>query len=63
VYAPVGAALGTLFGITMTTPNPIIVDLNAATLANPATLTLSNLKLVNQELASNCYAGSGLSFC
>lgn len=63
VYAPAGAALGTLFGITMTTPNPIIVDLNAATLAYPATLTLSNLKLVNQELTSNCYSGSGLSFC
>lgn len=63
VYAPADAAVGTLFGITMTTPNPIIVDLNAATLASPATLTLSNLKLVNQELTANCYSGSGLSFC
>lgn len=61
VYAPAGAAIGTLFGITMTTPNPVVVDLNAATLANPATLTLSNLQLKNQEVRPNCYGT--LTFC
>ncbi|MBU3847132.1 MAG: hypothetical protein H9855_09195 [Candidatus Acinetobacter avistercoris] len=61
VYAPLGSALGTLFGITMTTPKPIIVDLNQATLANPAKLALSNLKLGNQEVRANCYGN--LQFC
>lgn len=61
VYAPAGAALGTLFGITMTTPEPVVVDLNAATLANPAKLTLGNIKLANQEIRANCYGG--LTFC
>lgn len=61
VYAPAGAAIGTLFGITMTTPNPIVVDLNQATLANPATLTLANLQLANQNLTANCYGS--LKFC
>lgn len=61
VYAPAGGAIGTLFGITLVTPDPIVVDLNAATLANPATLTLGNLKLKNQEVRVNCYGG--LTFC
>ncbi|KAF1020943.1 MAG: hypothetical protein GAK29_03504 [Acinetobacter bereziniae] len=61
VNAPAGAALGTIIGITMTTPNPIIVDLNQATLANPATLDLANLQLVNQNLTANCYGS--LKFC
>lgn len=61
VYAPADAAIGALFGITMTTPSPIIVDLNEATLKNPATLTLSNLKLANQNLTANCYGS--LKFC
>ena len=61
VYAPVGAAIGTLFGITMTTPKPIVVDLNTATIQNPATLTLSNLKLANQNITANCYGS--LKFC
>ena len=61
VYAPLGSALGTLFGITMTTPKPIIVDLNQATLSNPAKLALSNLKLGNQEVRANCYGN--LQFC
>ena len=61
VYAPVGAALGTLFGIKMTTPKPIVVDLNNATIQNPATLTLSNLKLANQNITANCYGS--LKFC
>ena len=61
VYAPAGAALGTLIGITMTTPKPIVVDLNQATLSNPATLTLANLQLANQNLTANCYGS--LKFC
>jgi hypothetical protein len=61
VYAPADAAVGTLFGITMTTPNPVIVDLNAATLASPATLLLSNLQLVNQAVIPNCWGNS--KFC
>lgn len=61
VYAPAGAAIGTLFGITMTTPNPIVVDLNQATLTNPAKLSLSNLQLANQNLTANCYGS--LKFC
>ena len=61
VYAPIGGAIGTLFGITLVTPDPVIVDLNAATLANPATLTLGNLKLKNQEVRVNCFGG--LTFC
>ncbi|ENX34475.1 hypothetical protein F889_01757 [Acinetobacter colistiniresistens] len=58
VYAPAGAAIGTLFGITMTTPNPIVIDLRDAT---PATLFLSNVQLKNQVPQSNCYGS--LSFC
>jgi hypothetical protein len=58
VYAPAGAAVGTLFGITMTTPNPIIIDLSDAT---PATLSLSNVQLKNQVPKSNCYGT--LTFC
>lgn len=61
VYAPAGAALLTLFGVTMTTPKPIIVDLNRATLANPAKLSLSNLQLGNQNITPNCYGS--LRFC
>lgn len=61
VYAPADAAIGSLFGLAIETPNPIIVDLNAATLANPATLTLSNLQLVNQAVVSNCWGTS--KFC
>lgn len=61
VYAPADAAVGSLFGITIVTPNPIIVDLNAATLANPATLSLSNLQLVNQAVVPNCWGSS--KFC
>ena len=58
VYAPAGAAVGTLFGITMTTPNPIIIDLSDAA---PATLSLSNVQLKNQVPKSNCYGN--LKFC
>ena len=61
VKAPFFASIGTLFGITMTTPKPIIIDLNAATLANPAKLALSNLNLGNQEVRANCYGS--LKFC
>lgn len=61
VYAPAGAALLTLFGVTMTTPKPIIVDLNRATLANPAKLSLSNLQLGNQNITPNYYGS--LRFC
>lgn len=61
VYAPIGGAIGTLFGIVLETPDPIIVDLNAATLANPATLTLGNLQLKNQAIVANCYGT--LTFC
>ncbi len=61
VYAPVGAALGTLFGLVMETPDPIVVDLNAATLISPATLTLQNLQLKNQSVIPNCWGS--LTFC
>jgi len=61
VFAPAGAAIGTLFGAVLETPDPIIVNLNAATLANPATLTLSNLQLRNQAVVANCYGT--LTFC
>ena len=61
VQVPAGSALGSLFGITLTTPDPIVVDLNAATLANPATLSLGNIQLKNQEVRPTCYGG--LTFC
>lgn len=61
VYAPAGAAIGTLFGITMTTPQPILVDLNQATQLNPARLALANLTLANQNVTPNCYGA--LKFC
>ena len=61
VYAPAGGALGTLFGTPLVTPDPIIVDLNTATLANPAKLTLGNIQLANQVVRPNCYGG--LTFC
>jgi len=61
VYAPAGASIGTLFGIVLETPDPIVIDLNAATLANPATLTLANLQLKNQAVVANCYGT--LTFC
>lgn len=58
IYAPALDSIGTLFGITLTTPNPIIIDLSDAT---PATLSLSNLQLKNQVPKSNCYGT--LTFC
>lgn len=61
VKAPAGAAIGTIFGITMTTPKPIVVDLNQATLQNPAKLSLENLNLANQNITANCYGS--LKFC
>ncbi|OTG65592.1 hypothetical protein [Acinetobacter silvestris] len=61
VYVPAGSALGSIFGMTLTTPQPIVVDLGAATLKNPATLTLSNIKLANQNPTANCYGS--LKFC
>lgn len=61
INVPGGDAISTLFGTTITTPNPIVVDLNAATLSNPATLTLGNIQLKNQEVKANCYGG--LTFC
>lgn len=61
VNAPTGAAILTLFGVTMSTPKPIIVDLNSATLANPAKLSLANLQLGNQNITPNCYGS--LRFC
>lgn len=60
IVVPAGDALGTLFGTVMTTPQPIIVDLNAATTANPAKLTLGNIQLLNQAVKSNCW---GVTFC
>lgn len=65
VYVPAGDALGTLIGTTIVTPNPIIVDLNAATNpalgGNPARITLGNIQLLNQEVRTNCYGT--LKFC
>lgn len=65
VYAPPGASLGTLFGITMTTPEPIIVDLDAATDplqgGNPVDLNLSNLQLTSQYVTPNCWGSA--RFC
>lgn len=61
VAVPAGDALGSLFGTVITTPNPIVVDLNAATTANPAKLTLGNIQLANQAVIANCYGG--LTFC
>ena len=57
VMAPAGSAILTVLGVPMTTPRPIIIDLNEATKTNPARLSLSNLKLANQEIRSNCYGG------
>lgn len=61
VKAPVGGAIGTLFGVPLVTPIPIVVDLGAATTANPAKLTLGNIQLANQVVRPNCYGG--LTFC
>lgn len=61
VQVPTGSALESLFGITITTPNPIIVDLNQATLDKPAKLALANLQLANQNITPNCYGS--LKFC
>jgi hypothetical protein len=61
VYLPPGAAITALLGMTLTTPKPIVVDLNNATLANPVKLTLANLQLANQNLTPNCYGS--LKFC
>ncbi len=61
INIPGGDAISTLFGTTITTPTPIVVDLDAATLSNPATLTLGNIQLKNQEVKANCYGG--LTFC
>lgn len=61
IYVPAGDAISTLFGTTIVTPNPIVVDLNAATLTNPAKLSLANLQLKNQGVVPNCYGG--LTFC
>ena len=61
VQVPAGSAIESLFGITITTPNAIIVDLNQATQINPAKLALSNLQLANQNITPNCYGS--LKFC
>lgn len=61
INIPAGDAISTLFGTTIVTPNPIVVDLNAATLTNPAKLSLANLQLKNQGVVPNCYGG--LTFC
>lgn len=61
IVVPGGDAISTLFGTVITTPKPIVVDLNAATLANPAKLTLGNIQLLNQEVRPNCYGS--LLFC
>ncbi len=61
VKVPAGAAIGAIVGLTLTTPKPIVVDLNNATLANPVKLTLANLQLANQNLTPNCYGS--LKFC
>lgn len=61
VDVPIGDALGALFGASITTPNPVIVDLGPATTANPARLTLANVPLANQNVVSNCWGG--VKFC
>ena len=61
IYIPGGDAISTLFGTTITTPNPIVVDLNAATTTNPAKLSLGSIQLQNQAVRPNCYGG--LTFC
>ena len=55
--------LGQVLGAVAQTPitQKLNVDLNNYTLANPATLSLVNQKLANQNLASNCYGS--LKFC
>lgn len=61
VYVPSGDAISTLFGTVIETPNPIVVDLNAATTLNPARITLGNIQLRNQTVVPNCYGT--LKFC
>lgn len=54
VTAPVKDAVKSLFGVTMTTPNPIIIDLGQATVNTPARLAIQNVRLENQEVTPNC---------
>lgn len=60
-----GDAIDALFDALITTPNPVIINLNNATNpalgGTPATITLENLKLVNQEVTPNCWGT--VSFC
>lgn len=65
VLVPAGDALGSLFGAVIVTPEPIIVDLNAATNpalgGTPGRITLGNIQLLNQTIPTNCYGS--LKFC
>lgn len=54
-----GDILNALFNSPIT--KKMNIDIGAYTKVNPATLTLENLKLVNQELTFNCYGT--LKFC
>ena len=60
-----GDAIDALFDSLVTTPNPVIINLNNATNpalgGTPASITLENLRLLNQEVTPNCWGTA--SFC